>query len=174
MKEFLEYVAKGEIPYAIVEVLRDAGIQFYEGCLILLVYDHRKTVEIEVVNDKQERVKQLVPRSFRTLLRPTPLSLFYDLLSQTDAAPQRFSDALGLGMEAEILTLTNRNVNLKVPLNPYKCTAWKPEHEFPKINRDTGEIVHCHRVESTNPKSKAFHPFRELHEDSPQQSSEYE
>lgn len=46
LKEFLEYVARGRIPEAIMEVLRDSNIQFYEGNLILQVYDHTNTVEV--------------------------------------------------------------------------------------------------------------------------------
>ncbi|AAS54891.1 AGR401Wp [Eremothecium gossypii ATCC 10895] len=47
LKEFLEYVARGIIPEAIVEVLRDCNVQFYEGCLILQVYDHTNTVDVK-------------------------------------------------------------------------------------------------------------------------------
>ncbi|EJS41805.1 spt20p [Saccharomyces arboricola H-6] len=46
LKEFLEYVARGRIPDAIMEVLRDCNIQFYEGNLILQVYDHTNTVDV--------------------------------------------------------------------------------------------------------------------------------
>lgn len=48
LKEFLEYVARGLIPEAIMEVLRDSNIQFYESNLILQVYDHTNTVEVTV------------------------------------------------------------------------------------------------------------------------------
>jgi transcription factor SPT20 len=173
IREFLEYIARREIPHPIVEVLRDAGMVFYEGCLILQVLDHRNAKELEVKNE-QGIEKKVVPRSYRTLLRPTPLSLFYDLLSQTDSAMQRFSDNLGLSMESEILTLTNRNVDLKVPLNPYKLTCYTPDTHFPIVNHSTGEILHNHRLESNDPNSKAFQPYRELHEDSPHQASDYE
>ncbi|AQZ17295.1 SPT20 (YOL148C) [Zygosaccharomyces parabailii] len=46
LKEFLEYVARGIIPASIMEVLRDCNIQFYEGNLILQVYDHTNTVDV--------------------------------------------------------------------------------------------------------------------------------
>ncbi|ONH69448.1 Transcription factor SPT20 [Cyberlindnera fabianii] len=166
VKEFLEYVARGEIPHATVEVLRDAGITFYEGCLILKVFDHRNFIEVE---------GKRVPRSFRALLRPTQLSLYFDMLYQSDMALQKFSDALATGMETEILMLTNRKLDLKVPLNPYKATPYtKPVAQYPIIKESTGEILHNHREECTDPESKAFHPFKELHEELPQQNSEYE
>lgn len=46
LKDFLEYVARGKIPESITEVLRDCNIQFYEGNLILQVYDHTNTVDV--------------------------------------------------------------------------------------------------------------------------------
>ncbi|CCH43595.1 hypothetical protein BN7_3148 [Wickerhamomyces ciferrii] len=176
VKDFLEYVAREEIPHAIVEVLRDAGIRFYEGCIILRIYDHRNSIEKEIINEttKQKETKK-IPRSFKTLLKPTQLSLFYDLLYQTDSALQRFSDHLGISMESEILTLTKRNLDLSVPLNPYNLSSeLRPKSEYPKINKETGEVIHNHRLESTDPNSKAFKPFKDLHDDLPQQNSEYE
>ncbi|KAL3240042.1 SPT20 family protein [Nakaseomyces bracarensis] len=54
LKEFLEHVARGRIPYAIMEVLRDCNIQFYEGNLILQVYDHTNTVDVFVKDTKNQ------------------------------------------------------------------------------------------------------------------------
>lgn len=51
LKDFLEYVARGKIPESITEVLRDCNIQFYEGNLILQVYDHTNTVDV-VTNEQ--------------------------------------------------------------------------------------------------------------------------
>ncbi|KAH3670832.1 hypothetical protein WICMUC_004801 [Wickerhamomyces mucosus] len=173
IKDFLEYVAREEIPQAIVEVLRDAGIRLYEGCIILKIFDHRNTKTITIVENNEKLIKK-IPRSYKTLLKPTSLSLFYDLLYQTDSALQRFTDGLGLNMESEILTITKRNLDLTVPLNPYNGIndSIKPVSEFPKIAN--GEILHNHRLESADPNSKAFKPFRELHEDSLHQTSDFE
>ncbi|CCE61110.1 hypothetical protein TPHA_0A00250 [Tetrapisispora phaffii CBS 4417] len=52
LKEFLEYVARSRIPEAIMEVLKDCNIQFYEGNLILQVYDHTNTVDIKTKENK--------------------------------------------------------------------------------------------------------------------------
>lgn len=46
LKDFLECVSRGKIPESIMEVLRDCNIQFYEGNLILQVYDHTNTVDV--------------------------------------------------------------------------------------------------------------------------------
>lgn len=173
VKDFLEYVAREEIPHAIVEVLRDASIRFYEGCIILKVLDHRKSIQVTSVNPTTQKTETVsVPRSYRTLLKPTQLSLFYDLLYQTDSQLQRFSDQLGLSMESEILTITKRKLDLSVPVNLYK-TQFPPTPEYPKVTAH-GEVVFNHRNECEDPKSKAFNPFKELHEDLPHQNSEYE
>ncbi|CAL9732544.1 transcription factor Spt20p [Monosporozyma unispora] len=65
LKEFLEYVARGRIPEAIMEVLRDSNIQFYESNLILQVYDHTNTVEV-VVNKPVDKVPNAQPPNVST------------------------------------------------------------------------------------------------------------
>ncbi|GME78145.1 unnamed protein product [Ambrosiozyma monospora] len=40
------YVAKGEIPEALVEVIKDGGIGLFDASLILKVFDHRNMVEV--------------------------------------------------------------------------------------------------------------------------------
>ena len=64
LREFLEYVARGIIPEAIMEVLRDCNIQFYEGCLILQVYDHTNTVDVKQESPKNQS-KQPVQRELQ-------------------------------------------------------------------------------------------------------------
>lgn len=59
LKEFLEYVARGKIPESIMEVLRDSNIQFYEGNLILQVYDHTNTVDVAPKEQKVQSSKSL-------------------------------------------------------------------------------------------------------------------
>ncbi|CDO94179.1 unnamed protein product [Kluyveromyces dobzhanskii CBS 2104] len=61
LREFLEYVARGIIPEAIMEVLRDCNIQFYEGCLILQVYDHTNTVDVKQETPNTHQVPNNAP-----------------------------------------------------------------------------------------------------------------
>lgn len=61
LREFLEYVARGVIPEAIMEVLRDCNIQFYEGCLILQVYDHTNTVDVKQETPNPNQMPKKVP-----------------------------------------------------------------------------------------------------------------
>ena len=101
------------------------------------------------------------PKTYRTLLRPTQLSLYYDLLYHTDSALTKFTDSLSLQMESEILTLTNRKLDLAVPLNPYLCDEYlRPEPEYPKKVWDEAiqdyKLIHLHR-EAADHKSRKIH-----------------
>lgn len=80
LKEFLEYVARGKIPESIMEVLRDCNIQFYEGNLILQVYDHTNTVDVAPKEQKDQSAKSLDQNSslssagFSSQQKPTDTS----------------------------------------------------------------------------------------------------
>jgi transcription factor SPT20 len=114
------------------------------------------------------------PKTYRSLLRPTQLSLYYDLLYHTDSALTKFTDLLSLQMEAEILTLTKRKLDLSVPLNPYLCDDYlKPLSDFPQKVWDEKsqdyKIVFSHREGVTNPPRKLHQDELVLHK-----SSDYE
>lgn len=114
------------------------------------------------------------PKTYRTLLRPTQISLYYDLLYHTDSALTKFTDQLSLQMESEILALMNRNIDLSVPLNPYLCDDYlKPEPETPSKVWDekTGDwkMAFLHRNEVEVPQRKLHQEELVMHK-----SSEYE
>ncbi|CUM56997.1 uncharacterized protein AC631_04122 [Debaryomyces fabryi] len=114
------------------------------------------------------------PKAYRTLLRPTQLSLYYDLLYHTDSALTKFTDPLSLQMESEILTLANRKLDLSVPLNPYLCDDYlKPEIELPRKEWDEKnqdwKLIHLHRQEVENPPRKLHQDELIMHK-----SSDYE
>lgn len=190
IQQFLEFVQEGVISPAATEVFRDSGVKFYEGCVILEIKDYRdisptvKEYESETrssemrVPDAAETVKsgasdEIVkpdvdaapeskkePPSYRILLRPTNLSLWHDLLYTTDTSQGRFSDQLALSMESEILNLTVRKLDLRVPDNATfkKCLG---------LDLDLNRVRKTHRV--THPRKP-----RPIHEHSPQESSAYE
>lgn len=219
VKSFLQHIIKEEIPSAMTELLKDFYIKFYDGCLILQVYDHRNMISPDG-KDQKQRIKQeddqkqqqqnkdsrpeqnqqekanqnqqqndkasaspkdqkkpdpaLKPKAYRTLLRPTPLSLYYDLLYHTDSALTRFTDPLSLQMESEILALTQRKLDLSVPLNPYELSKRLfPEHEYPKKvwdeKKQDYKLIHSHREETPT-------ELRKLHQDrlTMHKSTEYE
>lgn len=119
-------------------------------------------------------VKSVVkPKTYRTILRPTQLSLYHDLLYHTDSALTRFTDPLSLQMESEILNLTNRKLDLNVPLNPYQQEPYLfPDEEYPKKvwneEKQDYELIHLHRPEVEQPQ-RSLHQDEVLHK-----SSEYE
>lgn len=204
LKEFLEYVARGRIPEAIMEVLRDCNIQFYESNLILQVYDHTNTVEVQPkentsvettaakpesnstnpanqsnVPESAEQPKTKPPpfkrpRVYRTLLRPNDLTLYYDMMTYADQA--RFSDSIYLQLESEILNLTKRNIKLDVNLNPFENRDKLDDCNFtaPTWSEEMSEVKFCHRKESARERTKGVVKFIEQHEEIPQHSSNYE
>lgn len=213
LKDFLEYVARGKIPESITEVLRDCNIQFYEGNLILQVYDHTNTVDV-VFNDQngpqssqpkgsspseQNQQESDVkrendvnsasgtpdakkarpatfkrPRVYRTLLEPSDLTHYYDMMSYADHT--RFSDSIYQQLESEILSLTKRNLSLDVPLNPFDHRDIIEDESFatPHWDEKSQKYVHVHREECKRAGSKGAVGHIEEHEELPQHSSNYE
>ncbi|KAK6463336.1 Spt20 family-domain-containing protein [Scheffersomyces coipomensis] len=188
IKDFLRHVLREEIPVEMSELLKDFSIKSYDGCLILQVYDHRNmvtTVKNTGANDKSIQKPDgtttatqasviSTPKTYRTLLKPTQLSLYYDLLFHTDHALTKFTDALSLQMESEILTLTKRKLDLSVPLNPYLCDeVLRPESAYPKTVWDEAKgdykVIYSHREAIDVPPRKIHQDEMVLHK-----SSEYE
>lgn len=190
-KSFLKHIIKEEIPTEMTELLKDFAIRFYDGCIILQVYDHRNMVSSKpgengepkpkdapapptAVKNEKETPGSHKPKTYRTLLRPTPQSLYYDLLYHTDPTPTKFTDQLSLQMEAEVLTLTNRKLDLQAPLNPYlQDKILQPESEYPKKVWDEKtqdwKLVHSHLDETPREPRKLHQDQLVMHK-----SSEYE
>jgi len=176
IKNFINHVLKEEIPVELSELLKDFSIKSYDGCLILQVYDHRNmirtsTFRANVSPSKDAKNAPVIvskPRTYRVLLRPTPLSLYYDLLYHTDSALTKFTDTLSLQMESEILALTKRDLDLSVKVNPYEYDYLKPDTDEMREG-DKSEIEFSHR-----PGVEA--PLRKIHQDELvlHKSSEYE
>ncbi|GAV52871.1 hypothetical protein ZYGR_0AI01530 [Zygosaccharomyces rouxii] len=186
LKEFLEYVARGRIPASIMEVLRDSNIQFYEGNLILQVYDHTNTVDVTPKTNPQQPIdknkdpRKMRPNSFkrprvyRTLLRPNDLTHYYDMMSYADHT--RFSDGIYQQLESEVLSLTKRNLALDVPLDPYEHRDKLEDDLFagPQWDENTKTLKHTHRELSAKEGTKGAVGHIEEHEEFPQHSSNYE
>lgn len=186
LKEFLEYVARGRIPASIMEVLRDSNIQFYEGNLILQVYDHTNTVDVAPKTNPQQFIDKNKdpkkarpvtfkrPRVYRTLLKPNDLTHYYDMMSYADHT--RFSDSIYQQLESEILSLTKRNLALDVPLNPYEHRDKLEDDLFakPQWDENTKSLKHVHRDLSSKEGTKGAVGRVAEHEEFPQHSSNYE
>ncbi|KAG5421911.1 SPT20 [Candida metapsilosis] len=171
IKSFMNHVLREEIPVELSELLKDFSIKSYDGCLILQVYDHRNMIETSSFranaspskDGKPVPVIVSKPRTYRVLLKPTPLSLYYDLLYHTDSALTKFTDTLSLQMESEILALTNRELDLSVKVNPYHYDYLKPDSD------DANEKDTPHRAGVDVPVRKIHQDEMVLHK-----SSEYE
>lgn len=198
MKQFFEYMYHEAIPPAATEIFRDSGVRFYEGCIIIKIIDHRNagsgneqqtersssaaaangktdgvngTNGADVVADESDIKKAPEPVSYSTLLRPTPLSLWHDLLYTTDTSHGRFSDQLAISMESEILTLTVRTLDLRTPVKEpsfVKNKKSKIDTVAPgSVSRKEIKDLFEHRP--TVPRKR-----RGLHEDAEQHANEYE
>lgn len=232
LKDFLEYVARGTMPEALMEVLRDCNLQLYEGNIVLQVYDHTNTVDIipkdlpkpgtipnpvpqgqepqqgvkadpesqnnNLQNSNNNNIKREAhdsnngnssssseranvvktsfrrPRVYRTLLRPTDLSSYYDMMTYADQA--RFSDTIYNQLESELLILTKRNIDLVVKLNPYEHQEKINELDFtiPKWDEETQRVHFPHRKLSVDEKTKGGAGHISQHEELPQHNSTYE
>ncbi|QOU23181.1 hypothetical protein BRETT_003373 [Brettanomyces bruxellensis] len=90
-----------------------------------------------------EKTNIFKPKEYRTVLRMTQSSLYEDLSLQTDS--QQFHDTFALTFESEVLTATNRNINLQPVLNPYKYdrSLW-PDYDSvtPTYNEKADQPLH--------------------------------
>lgn len=175
---FLEYVAQKAIPPAATEVFGDLATQFYEGCIILKILDHRMLSSDNTSGPpKQEDGTEngdgsppaAEPKAYTTVLRPTPLSMWHDLLYATDPHDW-FSDHLALNIESELLKFSVRNIDLRVPKNPFTTNHMQVQAKRPlpgTMSKAEARQLFTHRQEV--PRKR-----RQLHEDITQHGSEYE
>ncbi|CAI7337939.1 BEM_collapsed_G0049680.mRNA.1.CDS.1 [Saccharomyces cerevisiae] len=170
--ELTKYVARGRIPDAIMEVLRDCNIQFYEGNLILQVYDHTNTVDVTPKENKPNLNSSFFPSNNNSTQDNSKIQQ----PSEPNSDNARFSDSIYQQFESEILTLTKRNLSLSVPLNPYEHrdmleeTAFSEPHWDSEKNPSFTNIVLSLREKAT----KGIVGHIEERDEFPQHSSNYE
>ncbi len=210
-----------ELPAAASEVLKEAGVIFYDGCIIVKVIDHRhaqarkghsenappnqngsanndntnntnnsnnksiNNTESKSTNNQEnnstspnaeesEDDSDSQVKSYRTLLRPTPLSLWNDLLCMTDLNNNLLTEPLATYLESEILNFTYRNVDMTVPLNPYKYPELPLERPYPTIEELKAKGIPIQESSLHLYRQECEKEPRQLHEDLPQNNSEYE
>ncbi|KAK9235795.1 Spt20 family-domain-containing protein [Lipomyces kononenkoae] len=280
IKNFLELVDLGQIPPAAVEVFKEAGVQYYEGCIILQIYDHRgnapaapstpsessqgqmgpanvatstakdqspqksaaqgkgntatakAAINVQTSTSKKPGAKQgaavaadkklaaptsistagamqptpptmttatstptaitaattatatntatsttnpshtaIEPKTYRTLLRPTPLTIWYDISSGLDGANDRLSDTWALELESKILATTVPRLDLSVPDESSYCPQIPPILQpYASVGTVPDKYGGLH---APNPPTNAKRK-KPLHEDLPHQGTEYE
>ncbi|TID15777.1 hypothetical protein CANINC_004306 [Pichia inconspicua] len=169
IREFLKFIARKQIPEALVEILKDGNITLYDGNVILRVLDHRlkksdtsSTVpstnfidstskqpqqnqeEFNKSNEEQKSTRTY--KEYRTILRLTPQAMYEDFCLSTDT--QMFGDAFVLTYESEILAARIRSINLQPARNPYledKLLQPIEEMMIPIYDETTDKMIFPHR-----------------------------
>lgn len=101
-RHILEAIRNEQIPADCIEVFRDVKVRYYEGCLILRIVDHR----------------QEPPNIMHTVLRPTPETIWTELLLYSEQTSGNFTDVKALQVEADILVATTAPLDLRPAINP--------------------------------------------------------
>ncbi|KDQ19191.1 hypothetical protein BOTBODRAFT_63293 [Botryobasidium botryosum FD-172 SS1] len=95
----LEDIRARRLPVDFLSILDQTGVPWYDGCLIVEIYDHR---DVEASENPAEPV---APQ--RVVLRPTPESMWSDLCSLNSRLNAQWTDEDALDIEARILAATS-------------------------------------------------------------------
>lgn len=101
-RQILEAIRNEQIPVDCLEVFRDVKIKYYEGCLILKLIDYRQTP----------------PNVMHTALKPSPESIWTEMLLYSEQTQGNFTDAKALQVESDILVATNPPLDLRPCIHP--------------------------------------------------------
>ncbi|ORY87003.1 Spt20 family-domain-containing protein [Protomyces lactucae-debilis] len=118
-RQILECIRNEQIPVDCLEVFRDVKIKYYEGCLILRLVDHRSTP----------------PTILHTALRPSPESIWTEMLLYSEQTQGNFTDAKALLVESDILVATNPPLNLKPAVHPAQVAQYLTDLRDPPLPR---------------------------------------
>ncbi|EDO15300.1 hypothetical protein Kpol_1038p6 [Vanderwaltozyma polyspora DSM 70294] len=144
LKEFLEYVARGRIPESIMEVLRDSNIQFYEGNLILQVYDHTNTVDIVVPNDNQDanrdKRQNQSPSKSNSGLSVSQENISSNIVTRTTPVSSNTTTAsTASAANGSLPNASSQNTVSSVNTNREQAGVQKDDQTSSITNVDTGE-----------------------------------
>lgn len=106
-RQILEAIRNEQIPVDCLEVFRDVKVRYYEGCLIVRLVDHREDP----------------PTVMHTALRPSPESIWTEMLLYSEQTQGNFTDAKALQVESDILVATHPPLDLRPALHP-EHSAW--------------------------------------------------
>ncbi|KAI0027040.1 Spt20 family-domain-containing protein [Vararia minispora EC-137] len=101
----LEEIRAYRMPVDLLELLDQANVPFYDGCMIVELQDFR---EPRAVKDKKaaEEAKSGVADIMRVVLRPNPETLWADLRILNQKNGDKWTDQKALELEAKILLAT--------------------------------------------------------------------
>ncbi|KAL8279017.1 hypothetical protein RQP46_008686 [Phenoliferia psychrophenolica] len=154
MKCFLEAIREQKLPTDLLDVLDEAGVKYYEGCLIVEVHDHRSaplpatTTRTGITFSIQHNQARDAPTAskaeiFRIVLAPNPSTLWTQLgimerrdeaAAQEDDHPRRaLTEEEAVEVEAIILARTSAPLCLSPSLQTtrianmmHRATASRP------------------------------------------------
>lgn len=118
-RQILEAIRNEQIPADCLEVFRDVKIRYYEGCLILRIIDHR----------------QVPPVIMHTALRPSPESIWTEMLLYSEQTQGNFTDAKALQVESDILVATNPPLDLRPSFHPAYSASLLSDQKDPPLPR---------------------------------------
>lgn len=121
-RQILECIRHEQIPVDCLEVFRDVKVRYYEGCLILRLIDHR----------------QDPPITMHTALRPSPESIWTEMLLYSEQTQGNFTDAKALQVESDILVATNPPLDLRPSPHPeysMNLLSDMKDQPLPKLRR---------------------------------------
>ena len=118
-RQILEAIRNEQIPVDCLEVFRDVKIKYYEGCLILKLIDHR----------------QSPPSILYTALKPSPESIWTEMLLYSEQTQGNFTDAKALQVESDILVATNPPLDLRPCIHPAYCAQVLADIKDPPLPR---------------------------------------
>lgn len=75
MKVFIEHLRTGTVPHDLIDQLTDAGVTFFEGCLIVEIHDHKSLAVIKDVPQGSKPLEKTEPFSIHhqsDYLTPSP------------------------------------------------------------------------------------------------------
>ncbi len=140
MKYILEFIRQETIPPDGVEVFSNARVPYYEGCLVVEVRDHRLQHPGQMRLNLQAKNEHITPapgearsvstaveekedsggkgKVYRTVLHPSPESLWADMCLYTELSKGRFDDEAAIVFEAQVLVATSLPLVLDTPSSP--------------------------------------------------------
>ncbi|KAK9480858.1 Spt20 family-domain-containing protein, partial [Lipomyces japonicus] len=112
------------------------------------------------------------PKVYRSLLRPTPLTMWCDLSQYADRNHGRYTDNIALALESKIVAATYPKIDLSVPSDKNSDFFLPSSLMIPPLQPE-GIVDEFGRLRAPNLPTNAKRK-KPLHEDLPHQGTEYE
>ncbi|KAI9303553.1 Spt20 family-domain-containing protein [Cunninghamella echinulata] len=112
-KDFLTCVKEKQLPSDLMDVFNEASCQYYEGCLIVEIHDHRQINNENINSDNDDTITQIK----RVVMRPTAESIWTDIQLLNEEWGYQWTEQMALEVEAQILLATEEPLCLDPSFN---------------------------------------------------------